>query len=358
MTSSAAYWVKRAESNMDFIQAAADERLRMIGRVMNNAQAQLAKDAQRIFDRFKSRFELTEAEARAALYEPLRASEVEILKSKVATMQPGLERLLIETKLNAGAYAARISRLEALQQNIAIETAKVYRYLEDELTGQLKFTAVEGYGRTTYDLQLRADNAFAVPDIRGVKIALDSPWAGTNYSANIWGKRATLAKDLEELITSGYLGGESNAQVARRIAEKLGVSFRDAERLVRTETSFIAGQSAKKAYEDAGIETYRYKTAWDDRTCKFCAPLDGVLNPEGQPYKVSEIQVGYNYPPIHPNCRCTTAAANVVEIPEYKTRRGLDGKPVKIPGNMYYEEWTKWQEDGAPIDITAWRKAA
>jgi SPP1 gp7 family putative phage head morphogenesis protein len=352
MIRSTSYWVKRAEATMDLLQEAADERLRLIGKVMYNAQKQLAKDAQRIFQRFASRFDLTEAEARAALLEPVNAMEYKLLKAKLAQLPAGVDRLAAEIRLNSGAYAARISRIEALQQNIAIETAKVSRLLEDELTGQLRFTAVEGYGRTTYELQVRTGSAFTVPDIRGFKIAIDSVWAGANFSTRIWGKQATLASDLKELITSGYLGGESNASVARKLMERFSVSFRDAERLVRTETSYIAGQSAKKAYEDAGIETYRYKTAWDSRTCKFCAPLDG------QTFPVSEAAVGVNYPPIHPNCRCTTAAAGIVEIPEYKTRRNFDGTVVQIPGNMNYGEWMKWQEAGAPVDIKGWRTAA
>jgi SPP1 gp7 family putative phage head morphogenesis protein len=337
---------------MDVLQAAADDRLRLIGRIMNNAQQQLAKDAQRIFQRFAGWFDLTDAEARAALTEQLGNAEIELLKAKVVSLPAGAERLAAEIKLNSRAYAARISRIEALQQNIAIETQRISRVIEDELTGQLRFTAVEGYGRTTYDLQVRSNSAFSVPDIRGLKISIDSPWAGANYSTRIWGAQATLARDLEEIITSGYLGGQSNASVARQIAERFSVHFRDAERLVRTETSYIAGQSAKAAYVDAGVETYRYKTAWDDRTCKFCAPLDGRI------FKVSEALVGVNYPPSHPNCRCTTGAAGIVEPVEYKVRRNLDGTVVQIPGDMNYEEWVKWQEADAPADIGAWRKAA
>lgn len=352
MSRTSAYWLKRAEANMDYLQAAADDRLRFIGKVMHNAQRQLAEDAQRIFRTFVGKFNLIEAEARAALADPVGRVEYEILREKIRHMPFGPERFTAEARLESGAYAARISRIEALQQNIAIETSKVSRVLEDETTQQLRFTAVEGYGRTTYDMQDRYKTAFSVPDIRGLKVAIDENWAGANYSTRIWGANATLTQDIREIITSGYLGGQSHAQVARSLMERFGVQFRDAERLMRTETSFIANQSAMKAYEDAGIETYRYKTAWDDRTCKFCAPLDGRIIP------ISEALVGVNYPPIHPNCRCVTAAAGILELPEYKIRRNFDGTKVQIPGNMGYLEWTNWQGAGAPPDITAWRKAA
>ncbi len=341
MKKAADYWLKRAEANMDYYQAEAAKRLRVIGKAMYDAQKQLAEEAQRIFRTFAGRFNLSDEEARAALAEPLGRAEFDRLRARLATMPPGNERLVLEIRANSGAYAYRISRAEALRENIAIETARVSQVLEDELTGQLRFTATEGYNRRMYDLQRQTGDAFAVPDVNGMKVAIDMPWAGANYSSRIWGARDALAKNLQEMISSGFLSGKSNTQVAREIRDRFGVSFRDAERLVQTETSYIAGQADKQAYRDLGIEEYEFIATLDGRTCKFCAPLDG------QVFQVSEAEAGVNYPPIHPRCRCTTGMAD--DGPVTGQRRGKDanGKNVLLPADMTYAEWKDWQLAGA-----------
>ena len=40
--------------------------------------------------------------------------------------------------------------------------------------------------------------------------------------------------------------------------------------------------------------------SFGERTCEVCGGLDG------QRFKLTDIQYGVNFPPVHPNCRCTT----------------------------------------------------
>ncbi len=346
------YWIGRAEANMDYLQAAADARLRTIGKAMYDAQKQLAGDAQRIFRTFANRFNLTDAEAQAALAEPLGRAEFDLLRIRIARMPEGAAKTALEIRVNSGAYAYRISRIEALRENIAIEMARVSQVLEDELTGQLRFTAVEGYNRRLFDLQRQTGDAFAVPDIYGLKVAIDTPWAGANYSSRIWGARDALASELQDVISSGFLSGKANARVAQEIRDRFSVSFRDVERLVRTETSYIAGQADKQAYRDLGIEEYEFITTLDSRTCKFCAPLDGSRHPVGA------AEVGVNYPPIHPNCRCTTGMADDQPATGYRRGRDANGKSVLLPADMTYAEWQDWQLAGAPEDVRSYLQSS
>gem|GEM_PF-7111752 len=351
MKHASAYWQRRAETNMDYYQAEAEKRLRIVGKAMYDAQKQLTEEAQRIFRTFTRKFNLTDTEAKAALQEPLSRAEFDRLRARIATLPAGKARLALEIRANSGAYAYRITRAEVLRDNIAIETARVSQVLEDELTGQLRFTATEGYNRRMYDLQRQTGDAFAVPDIGGMKIAVDTPWAGANYSSRIWGNQKALADTLQDMISSGFLSGKSNAQMAREIRDRFSVSFRDAERLVQTETSYIAGQADLQAYNDLGIEEYEFISTLDSRTCKFCAPLDGKVFP------VNTAEVGVNYPPIHPRCRCTTGMAD--ERPATGERRGknANGKNVLLPEDMTYAEWQDWQLAGAPEDVHKWRRS-
>lgn len=73
-------------------------------------------------------------------------------------------------------------------------------------------------------------------------------------------------------------------------------------RLIRTETNRVHNAAEKAAYEEEGITEYRFLATLDGRTCDVCGALDGKTFP------VSEAKEGINYPPLHPNDRCTTTA--------------------------------------------------
>lgn len=351
MSKGADYWKRRAEEGMLVAQAQADRRLDTIGRAANQAQAYLSQEARKIFRTFAGRFDLTDEQAREELAKPITRAEYDSLLARIATLPEGESRRQLEIRANSGAYAYRISRAEALRENIAVETARMAGVTQQELTAQLGETAVDAYGKRMFATQQQTGIGFATPDIDTAKVAIDTPWSGKSYSADIWGKREELAKELEETITSGYLSGKSHRKMAREIRDKFGVAYRDAERLVRTETSYISNQADLQAYQDAGIEAYEWDATLDMRACKVCGARDGVV------YSVAGAEVGVSLPPAHPRCRCTTTAVILGDDDEGQ-RRGRDEneKNVLLPGDMSYEEWKRWQEAGAPEDVEGWRK--
>ena len=103
-------------------------------------------------------------------------------------------------------------------------------------------------------------------------------------------------------------------------------------RLVRTETAHFMNTGQKAAYDEIGIKKYRFVAALSERTCETCGGLDGKV------FDVADAREGGNYPPIHPNCRCTTVMADAIS----KTRIARDpatGKNYKVDGDMTFEEW-------------------
>lgn len=69
--------------------------------------------------------------------------------------------------------------------------------------------------------------------------------------------------------------------------------------IARTETIRLANQGLVDMYGENGIQKVSWLAAVSDRTCEQCMNLDGQI------FKLDELAVGQNQPPLHPNCRCT-----------------------------------------------------
>ena len=110
------------------------------------------------------------------------------------------------------------------------------------------------------------------------------------------------------------------------LAAKMGQSYKNAERLIRTETTHIHSKADRAAYNEAGVEEYEYMATLDALTCEACGALDGKV------FKVKDVKPGVNYPPMHPNDRCTT----IEHDPEDALDWFNSGEPM--PESTTYQE--------------------
>ena len=275
MTRSAEYWKRRAEANMDGVQRGAEQRLARLGRAYHQAALELEGEVQRILGTYAKRFDLTPEEAAAALREP--ADE------------------------ESRAYGYRVSRAEALEKAIRERLNGLGARLERETAAQREWTASKSYQSARKMMRDMTGGVVsqAVPDLQGLLRAMDTAWSGRNYSARIWRNTDQLAQMLEDEIEAAFLSGKSVRRMANVIMDRFGVGYRAAECLMRTETSYVQNQTAAQSYRDAGCTDYEILTASDRRTCSRCAAQNG------RRYLFTEMQVGENAPPFHPNCRCT-----------------------------------------------------
>ena len=70
----------------------------------------------------------------------------------------------------------------------------------------------------------------------------------------------------------------------------------------------------------------------EKRTCEVCGALDG------KHFFVNDAKIGINYPPIHPNCRCTTIEFDFDDALDWYNT----GQPM--PQNMKYKDWYDGQD--------------
>ena len=242
------------------------------------------------------------------------------------------------TKYNAPAYSYRISRYQALQNNIDVELKRLAN-IEQQIT-EIRYidTIKEGYYHNIYDIQKGTGLGFSFDQIdnRTINLMLNENWTNNaNFSKRIWDNSERLGNYLETQLTADTMSGKSINKIASELSKYMNAGLYNATTLVRTEVNHFANEAEMLAYEELDIEEYRFIATLDKVTCDHCAELDNRV------FNVKDRKTGKNYPPIHPNDRCTTVAEFDDDVIENLTRRARDenGNNILIPQNTTYEQW-------------------
>lgn len=251
------------------------------------------------------------------------------------------ERLMQE--YDARAYGSRITRLESLNGSIDTELSKLYARANEQFRQLLGENYTDGYYQAIYDIQSRYgySSAFATVNSKVVENALTYPWSGANFSDRLWKHKFELLNQLRETLTTGLIRGESVQDMSKRLAERMNVSRSNALRLIRTESSHIHNTAELDAYKACGFEEYEYMASFGERTCDVCGGLDG------RRFKLGDKQFGVNFPPLHPNCRCTTVAVDTDD----------DLEDLKS-GELDYEQWYQKYVGGRAPEKLEYREGA
>lgn len=251
------------------------------------------------------------------------------------------ERLMQE--YDARAYGSRITRLESLNGSIDTELSRLYARANEQFRQLLGENYTDGYYQAIYDIQSRYgySSAFATVNSKVVENALTYPWSGANFSDRLWKHKFELLNQLRETLTTGLIRGESVQDMSKRLAERMNASRSNALRLIRTESSHIHNTAELDAYKACGFEEYEYMASFGERTCDVCGGLDG------RRFKLSDKQPGVNFPPLHPNCRCTTIAVDPDD----------DLEDLKS-GELDYEQWYQKYVGGRAPEKLEYREGA
>ena len=337
-TRSNEYWERRAQQRMATYHRQSEVVVQHIAAAYDQGQRNVLASIERILGTYLRNSGLTPEDARRPLSEPISRREWEQIRDQYRRIKdPKMRRRLLAI-LNAPAYAARITKRQALRADMLIQS-KLIADAELQLsTNAYVDTINEAYYRTIFDLHRGVGYAFefaAIPR-RTVETILKRPWSGEHYSRRIWGNTDVLAQTLAEVITGGIMSGASIRQMRQQIEERFDVGKHAANRLVRTETTYMANAAEMEAYEEADIDRYRFVATLDLRTSQQCRQHDNKV------YLVKDARPGVNMPPLHPYCRSTTIA--VIDVGEEANlqRRARDpktGKPMLVPARMSYQEW-------------------
>lgn len=239
----------------------------------------------------------------------------------------------LTAQLDALSANSQISRLEALLADAQAQMDVMYERCREELTSGFGEIYTESYYHKHYDIQSRigwvSEVAKLTPSM--IQDAVSYPWSGAMFSDRLWQNKNALVFNIREIITQSLIQGKNLPETSKALSNKMGQSYKVAERLVRTETSHLHNRADLFAYEAAGVTEYEYMATMDARTCEVCGALDGKHFP------IKDATPGVNFPPMHPNDRCTTVEYD----PEDAADWAASGE--KMPESMTYEEWAKKQ---------------
>jgi len=332
------YWTDRVKAR----QRIYDRSSAKVGRMISDAHERMLKDiredARRIFGNFETAFELTPEQARALLKSPLPAQEAERLLAKIDQTEDPQYRKLMQAKASSGAYAHRLSRLDATRASAEIAAIRVADV--EKAVGQqhLEDVFYQGYGRTMFDVQQYTGIAFGFDgvDERRVKQVLRNRWSGKNYSARVWANNQAMSRELSKALLERIMQGKTSRETFRALMAQSDMGRFAANRLLATETNYIATQATIEAYEDAGITHYRFMAVLDGRTSTLCQEKDGEI------IEIAKAVVGVNLPPLHPWCRSSLEPhidGLVRERMERWARHPETGEQMKVPRSMSYNDW-------------------
>lgn len=340
-----AYWIARLSKLDEYFVQEAEKVAVMLSVPYMNAAREFSQEAKRIYTGYRSAFDLSQRDADRLLMNVRYDKPLfDILKATANKMPDGEDKTRILAEISAPAYRYRLQRADIMAQQVS-ETCKTIasgevatdravmqttiekaynitldgldkepvQQILDDIKGVQKqtttpvFTATQGIQEFTPTTEKGILDSFNQINEDAVKEIVNRNWSGHSFSKAVWQNTDEVAVEIKKALIKGELTGASVDKIAADIQRRFEVGSYEARRLVRTELNYCENQAVLKAYDDEGVEKYKYLAIIDDRTSEICTDLDGKV------FYVKDAAVGINYPPMHPFCRSTTIAIRMTE---------------------------------------------
>ncbi|MBN2919328.1 MAG: minor capsid protein, partial [Lactobacillus sp.] len=225
--------------------------------------------------------------------------------------------------------AMKVNRLELLKANIGLELVAGHDELKSYTGNKLEGAYLEEIKRNASILgDTVIDNA------KMAKTVADSSFKNATFSERIWVNQEQLKNSLSSVLSNALIQGKNPREFIPQIRKKFDVSRCNAERLLRTEIARVQTQAQIESYEANGIDEYEYMACSLKDVCPLCKEMDGKT------FKLKDMKIGENAPPLHPNCHCALAPYSDRKVYE----KWLDGL-ANGEHSLRFDEWKERQSD-------------
>lgn len=286
------YWAEREDEALRGYVQDEKEYDRQIQRIYQSQLDAIQKEINSFYGKYASKEGITIAEAKKrvskldiAEYERKAAKYV---KEKNFSQKANEEMALYNLTM-------KVNRLELLKANIGLEmiagTDELDKYMAEILQGRTEDELKRMGGILGKSVKANSKKAAAIPN---------ASFHNATFSDRIWMYQDLLKADLSKLLQTGLIQGKNPRALASELKKVFDTSTYNAERLMRTELARVQTEAQKRSFERNGFSLYEYIA--NSNCCGVCQGLNG------KHFKVEKMMPGENAPPMHPHCRCSTAA--------------------------------------------------
>lgn len=286
------YWQRREEEALNHYITDEAEYSKEINRIYSNMLDSCNEQINAFYGRYAGKEGITLAEAKKRVsgldIKAYERKAKRYVKDKDFSPKANEEMRLYNATM-------KINRLEMLKANIGLEMIAGHDELEKFMGGILKGRTEEELARQAGILGKTVRNnaqlAHAIPN---------ASFHNANFSDRIWLYQDLMKADLDKLLQQGLIQGKNPRTLAAELKKKFDVSTFNAERLMRTELARVQTEAQKQSFERNGFKEYEFIV--NGGCCDICEAL------KGKHFEVAKMMPGENAPPMHPHCRCSTAA--------------------------------------------------
>src|SRR5699024_4697475 len=167
------------------------------------------------------------------------------------------------------------------------------------------------------------------------KRIVDADFYGTNFSERIWGRNGHYEQTRKELFGSlNRMYTDMNVYRAelRRLMDKFQTTEYEAMRLLRTESARIRANAELDSAREHEATHYIYIA--EPKACPICSDLDGLA------FKIEDADMGVNFFPMHPSCRCSSRSHIIMHYKDGRTT--LDEFEV-------IDDFDSWHDDARKV---------
>lgn len=212
----------------------------------------------------------------------------------------------VNNRLKVYNATMRINRNEILKSKIGARLVELGVDQEGSLTDKLWDKYTQEKERQAGILEITTKSNLWTS--KEVQEQIAGQIAGANFSKRIWANMDVLKGQLDGLVSSAIIRGESPVKMAKRLAGMVSSTVMDqeyaAERLARTEMARVQFAAQKKSIIDTGYKYVKWIAEADAcRTCREIAYKDNGYDEDGV-YKAKDVPDI----PVHPNCMCSISA--------------------------------------------------
>lgn len=293
MSKSSNYWRKREREWKKADLKDEAEYIQEIQDIYSTMLTQINKEIESFFVRYSNKEGMSMAEAKR------KASDIDIKeyekKAKKYVKEKDFSKEANE-QMRLYNLAMKVNRLELLKANIGLELTAG----SDEL---VSFTKEKLEGAALEQIQRNAGilGDTIVDNAKTAKTIANSSFKNATFSERIWSQQDLLKNDLYGILSTALIQGRNPREFIPKVRKSFDVTRYQAERLLRTELTRVRIQAQAESYEANGIDEYEYVACGLRDVCPICKVLDKQI------FKLKDMEIGENAPPMHPNCHCSTA---------------------------------------------------